>query len=426
MSEIYQMTISELDKGLTRGDFSLQEMWQSCIDRVLERDDSVGAFQIIDFEKMQESIDLNSSKERGNELFGIPFGVKDIMDTYDLPTQYGSRIYEGFQPKSDAAIVASLRYKGAIVFGKTVTTEFAYFEPGKTRNPRNLNHTPGGSSQGSAAAVSDCMIPFALGSQTAASVIRPAAYCGVVGYKSTVGEFSLGGVCALSQSMDSLGFFVRHPNDLAIIRKVLRAQVQIQRPTRPNCIALVRTPHWESLCLESQTLLERVVDDIRGEGVRVDDVELGGAGSIDLVQAHKTVIAFESARSRAYEFHRHQKDLSDPFRELLVDGWQISESSYRKALDARNQVREKLRKELSHYDFFISPSAPGEAPEGLTSTGDPIFSRGWTLLGGPAITLPLGAGANHLPLGVQLSANLHQDDKLVAHASWLYENIRDD
>ena len=137
MSEIYQMTISELDKGLTRGDFSLQEMWQSCIDRVLERDDSVGAFQIIDFEKMQESIDLNSSKERGNELFGIPFGVKDIMDTYDLPTQYGSRIYEGFQPKADAAIVASLRYKGAIVFGKTVTTEFAYFEPGKTRNPRN-------------------------------------------------------------------------------------------------------------------------------------------------------------------------------------------------------------------------------------------------------------------------------------------------
>ena len=189
-------------------------------------------------EDLEESPDIKP-------LWGIPFGVKDVIDTCDMPTTWGSAIYHDYQPRREAGCVAMLRSAGAIVFGKTVSTEFAFLNPGKTRNPHNIEHTPGGSSQGSAAAVADHMIPFALGTQTAASVIRPASFCGVVGYKSSAGEFDMGGVCSLSQSMDSLGFFVRDVRDLAILRTVCLSVDRVPASRDPRIVGFVRTPHWD-------------------------------------------------------------------------------------------------------------------------------------------------------------------------------------
>ena len=223
MSSLNELSLTELIARRLTGELDIQQLVEDCIQRINQREPEVQAFQYFNADQVRKSYlsqDMNL-EHQGTDLLGIPFGVKDIMDTWDMPTGWGSPIYADHQPAKDAGIVAALRSCGAQVMGKTVTTEFAYFYPGKTRNPKNTSHTPGGSSQGSAAAVADFMIPFSLGSQTAASVIRPAAFCGVVGYKASYGEFDLGGICSLSQSMDSLGMFVRDVQDLQIIRSVL-------------------------------------------------------------------------------------------------------------------------------------------------------------------------------------------------------------
>ncbi|HAK52172.1 MAG TPA: amidase, partial [Gammaproteobacteria bacterium] len=291
MTEIFELSLTQLDRGLRKHDFSLVEVVESLARRIEDREAETRAFTSLDLDRVRAQLDQVPSQSRETAICGIPFGVKDIFNTSDWVTAYGSDIYEGHQPVSDAAIVSQLRSAGGVVMGKTVTTEFAYFSPGKTRNPKDLEHTPGGSSQGSAAAVADRMIPFALGSQTAASVIRPAAFCGVIGYKASVGEFPLNGVLTLSYSMDSLGFFVRDLEDLQLLRRILLKQGSSPAPVKPRRVGLVATPPWSALDKASQSVIEEVIKNLGAAGVEVGEVEVDGYQDIDLIKAHKTVMA---------------------------------------------------------------------------------------------------------------------------------------
>jgi amidase len=351
-------------------------------------------------------------------------GIKDIIDTHDMPTAWGSPIYAGHRPVRDAGCVAALRRSGAVIAGKTVTTEFAYFYPGKTRNPHNLDHTPGGSSMGSAAAVADRMLPAALGSQTAASVIRPAAYCGIVGYKSTQGAFDLGGICGLSATMDSLGFMVREPGDLHLLRQAyLGAEAPAPWPPgEAPRIGLVRTPHWLDACPDSRALLEAMATALESEGAEISEIEIGPPDGA-LTEAQKTVMAFETARARAFEFETHRDELSDAFRTLVEEGLAVDFASYQSALDLATVWSGRLDAVFADVDFLLAPSAPGEAPEGLAKTGDPLFSRMWNVLRVPLITLPAGVGPNGLPLGIQLIGALGGDDRLIRDADWVWARL---
>ena len=423
MTEIYDMSLTHLDQGLRNGSFSLDEMMESLVTRIGQREDATQAFTILDLDKTQTFFSQIKSQPRTSAISGIPFGVKDIFNTWDAITAYGSDIYSGHQPVSDASVISQLRAAGGVVMGKTVTTEFAYFFPGKTRNPRHLEHTPGGSSQGSAAAVADFMAPFALGSQTAASVIRPAAFCGVIGYKASVGQFPLNGVLTLSYSMDSLGFFVRDPGDLQLLRNILLHQSSNIGLRQPRKVGLVRTPYWGELDDASQSILEMLRNWLGATGVEIDEVEVDGYQDTDLVGAHQTVMAYEVSRTRAVEYENYAEQLSKQFLDLIEQGRQIDYGQYREALKQRDAAKQRLSTELDHYDLFLTPSALGEAPHGLSSTGDPVFSRAWNLLGVPAITLPVGTGGKGLPLGVQLVGHSDRDDDLIARARWMYEHI---
>ena len=423
MTEIFELSLTQLDRGLRKHDFSLVEVVESLARRIEDREAETRAFTSLDLDRVRAQLDQVPSQSRETAICGIPFGVKDIFNTSDWVTAYGSDIYEGHQPVSDAAIVSQLRSAGGVVMGKTVTTEFAYFSPGKTRNPKDLEHTPGGSSQGSAAAVADWMIPFVLGSQTAASVIRPAAFCGVIGYKASVGQFPLNGVLTLSYSMDSLGFFVRDVKDLQLLRGILLNQSSSPAPVKPRRVGLVATPQWCTLDEASQSIIEGVIKNLGAAGVAVGEVEVDGYQGIDLIKAHKTVMAYEASRARAVEFERHSADLSEQFCELMQEGRLINYEQYQEALAQRDSANQRLMETWRNYDLLLTPSALGEAPQGLSSTGDPIFSRAWNLLGGPAITLPAGVGQKKLPLGIQLVGRVSSDDDLIAKALWVDQNV---
>lgn len=423
MSALNELSLHELARLKERREFSSMELIEDCIARIETREPQVRAFQHVDFDRIRNALAQPVAVASGTNLAGIPFGVKDIMDTCDMPTAWGSPIYAANRPPRDAGCVASLRARGAVAAGKTVTTEFACFHSGKTRNPQNLEHTPGGSSQGSAAAVADNMLPFALGTQTAASVIRPAAFCGVAGYKASRGEFDLGGVCSLSQSLDSLGFFARDARDFAIIRAAMLGDAPGAALAKPVKIGLNRTPHWRDASAESRALIESTAVKLERLGVVVEEV---GIGPMDgaLTEAHKQVMAFETARARAFEYHRFADLLSPQMRSLIEEGLAITRQRYTAALALAAQWAAKLDRILADVDCLLAPSAVGEAPRGLDGTGDPLFSRMWTLLGVPCVTLPADRGPADLPLGIQLIGRHRHDDELIARASWVQSIIR--
>ncbi len=422
MTDLNKLSLTELTTLRRRGEFDAIALLDACLHRIAARDGQVRAFEYIDPERLQRS--LRTTSLLGSGLEGIPFGVKDLMDTFDMPTGWGSPIYKGRQAGRDAGCIASLRACGALAAGKTVTTEFACFHPGKTRNPRNLSHTPGGSSQGSAAAVADFMLPLALGTQTAASIIRPAAYCGVVGYKSSRGEFDLGGVCTVSQTLDSLGFFVRDAHDLIIVRRALMRGAEEAAPSKPARVALVRTPHWAEASEAVQAAVERAARLLANENVIVDEVTFGPDDGA-LTEAHKVVMAYEVARSRMFEYTHHREHLSAPMARLIESGLEMTFEQYDRAITLAREWEKRLDELLDGVDFILSPSTTGEAPAGHESTGDPLFSRMWTLLGAPAVNLPAGRGENDLPIGIQLVGRVGFDDMLVRHAAWAHSVLAD-
>ena len=398
----HELTATEAAAAIVAGRLRSADLVAACLARIAEREPQVGAWQCLDAEGARRAAERCDAEAPRGPLHGVPVGIKDIIDTADLPTERGSPIHAGRRPTHDAACVARLREAGAIVIGKTVTTELAYFQPGRTANPHRLAHTPGGSSSGSAAAVADAMVPVALGSQTAGSINRPASYCGVVGYKPSHGDFSLDGVLAFAPSLDTLGVLARSVADAALIRGVLLpAGAEPPSPSRTARLALCRTPWWNDAEPAVRSGIERVCARLSAMGMDVAEATLPN-GFEALAEAQKTVMAFEAATSLRLEHAQHRDRLSEALRTLLDLGRRIDEATYRHALALAQAQGDALSALFGAFDVLITPAVHGEAPAGLAATGDPLFSRAWTLLGVPTLTLPAFRGPGGLPIGIQL------------------------
>jgi Asp-tRNA(Asn)/Glu-tRNA(Gln) amidotransferase A subunit family amidase len=384
---------------------------RACLDRIAEREETIGAWTHVDADAaLAAARTLDRGPERG-PLHGVPIGVKDIIDTADMPTEHGSPIWRGNRPKADAGVVALARAAGMIVLGKTVTTEFATFTPGKTRNPHDTSRTPGGSSSGSAAAVADGMVPLAFGTQTAGSVIRPAAFCGVVGYKPSFGLLPRAGVKPTSDSLDTVGAFARSVAEVARFVGVLARRPDLidlpalDKPTLGFC----RTHEWPQAAPETVSLLE---------GLKLPEITTP-AEHDGLATAQHTIQERELYENLGWEYATHVDLLSARLRSNIENGRGIPASAYREAKQRAEGARRALPAFFSDCDAIAVPSARGEAPEGIAATGDPIFNRVWTLLGVPCVTIPVGKGPNDMPLGVQLVGRIGEDARLLAAAAAL-------
>ncbi len=415
-----ELSATEIVRQISSRRITAQEVMNDCLARIREREGQIGALVALD-----EGLAMERARESdilGNKgmLRGVPFVIKDIIDTIDFPTEWGSAIYMGNRPPRNASCVELFLKEGAIPVGKSVTTEFACFHPGKTVNPHNPLHTPGGSSSGTAAAVADRMVPLGFGSQTAASVVRPAAYCGVFAYKASHGMIDLDGVMGLARSLDSLGVFAKSVSDLRLSRSALcrtTAHRDGNLGAAPR-IALFRGPHWSECSIQVRDACTRALHQLAGNGAEVVETEYPEI-FLDLTAAHETVMAFEIATSRSYEFNNHRQQLSQKFKELVQTGLSTTFRDYRIALDLRNRAQRQLKAIFTDLDAFLCPAAPDEAPSSLDTTGDPLFSRIWTLLQLPAVSIPFGEGENGLPVAVQLVGRKCGDDRLLAAADWV-------
>jgi len=352
-----------------------------------------------------------------SRLHGVPVGIKDINDTADLPTEYGSPIYRGHRPKADAACVALRRQAGCLILGKTITTEFANNHPGPTRNPHNLAHTPGGSSSGSAAAVADGMVGLALGTQTGGSVIRPGAYCGAFACKPSFGSINRQGTKFVAESLDTIGLFSSDIEHLAPLLEILSGRTMRNVPGKPR-IGFCRTPRWSEADAATQANLEAAARSLAQAGARVSDFDLPPE-SEQLFDRHKVIMGFESARALAWEYQSFPGEISTTLKPRLDEGWKVSRADYDAVRETARRCRRAFAEKMREVDFLLTPSARSEAPASLASTGDPVFNRAWTLFGVPCVTVPHGKGPAGLPLGVQLVGAFDADMELLAWAQWV-------
>ena len=354
-------------------------------------------------------------------LHGVPIGIKDIMATHDLPTGCGSPIYRGWQPPFDAAVVALARRAGAIVVGKTVTTEFAHFNPGPTVNPHDASRTPGGSSSGSAAAVGAGLVPLATGTQTAGSIVRPAAFCGVAGYKPSFGLIDTAGVKPLGVTLDTIGVLGATVADTALFVEAvsgLDLVAAAERAAAPRRIGLCRSPAWSQVSPEMAAAFLSLPARLEAAGAQVVECELPPIAA-DALAAHIRIMSFEAARALAYETDAHWASLSPKLQGLMMDGRAISRDAYRRDRALVALLGAALDQVFAEFDVLLSPSAAGVAPLKSQGTGDPQFNRLWTLAGTPAINVPGLQDPAGLPLGVQILAAVGQDAAAVEAASWL-------
>jgi Asp-tRNA(Asn)/Glu-tRNA(Gln) amidotransferase A subunit family amidase len=429
------LSLADAAASVREGRISSVELVEDCLRRVEEVDGEIQAWAFLDPDharRQARAADEHRMAGRAiGPLHGVPIGIKDIFDTSDYPTEFGSALWTGRTPRYDAAAVARLRAAGAVILGKTVTTEYAYFHPGKTRNPHDPSRTPGGSSSGSAAAVAAGMVPAAIGSQTNGSVIRPASFCGVVGFKPTHGLIPRTGALLLSRALDHVGVFARSVTDAALLADVLIGHDDEDPDTRPIAspqlaltaagepplpprLAFVKGPAWKAA--------EPYLDEAFGElvaalGDVVQPVELGS--SFDrAIEFQGTVMSVDMAHNFRRDLAQGGDALSVQLKELLVRGTKQTALTYLEAISARETYNRLLDDLFNEYDALLTASAPGEAPVG-TATGNPIFCSTWTYVGTPAVSLPLLQGPNGLPIGVQLIGRRGNDARLLRTARWL-------
>ena len=395
----------------------------ACLERIAQRDREVHAWAFVDPERALAEARARDRETPRSALHGVPVGIKDVIDTADMPTEYNSPIYRGHQPKWDAACVALLRRAGCVILGKTATTEFANNHPAPTRNPHNLAHTPGGSSSGSAAAVADRMVPLALGTQTGGSVIRPGAYCGVAACKPSFGSINRAGLKFVSESLDTIGVFARKVDELGPLLHVLTGRPLSETPSAKPRVGLCRTPRWSEADGETQANLEGAAQALAKAGAQVRDFDLP-KGSAALFDRHSAVMGYESARALAWEYTQYPEQISTNLRPRLEAGWRVTRQDYDEVRGIARSCRRQLAEQLREFDFLLTPSAASAAPASLASTGSPVFNRAWTLFGVPCVTLPFGTAANALPLGVQLVGAFDQDMALLEWAKWAARQLR--
>ncbi|CEF40702.1 amidase [Acetobacter senegalensis] len=372
------------------------------------------AFTSYDPVRIRQDADMASP----GPLLGMSVGVKDIIDTVHYPTSHGSPIYAGYHSLSDAACVTQLKTAGAVCVGKTVTTEFAFFSPGPTVNPYDVTRTPGGSSSGSAAAVAVGMVDIGLASQTAASLTRPASYCGIVGFKPSYGRYAAAGIKSLAPSFDTLGTMTRDVATAALADGVLKGPTAVPstfKPRRPSSIGICRTPHWDAAEEATQKAIEKAAA-LFSKEVQVTYIDLEDfAEAADL---HITIMSYEAAQALGWEYADRRPLLSSQIVGLLEAGKQIDYATYRAALARAEELRCRMADIFANYDVLVAPAAPGEAPLAESGTGSPLFSRLWTLLRLPTVTLPGLTSSSGLPVGVQLLSAYGTDEDLLNWAGW--------
>jgi Asp-tRNA(Asn)/Glu-tRNA(Gln) amidotransferase A subunit family amidase len=397
----------DLARRIEAGELTPRTVADMCAEAIAARDKEVGAFVVLDLVAARQAAE--NPKLPSTPLRGLPVGFKDIFDTADFPTQYGSPIYAGFQPRADAAAVALTRRAGGIVIGKTATTEFATMVPAVTRNPHNLAHTPGGSSSGSCAAVAAGMLPIAFGTQTAGSVIRPAAFCGVTGFKPSYRLIPTAGIKDVAWHLDTAGVFGAGVADVAFVTAAVTGRdLRVDRATpAPPRIALVRTHLWPQASAAMQQAVESAARSAAAAGARVADLTLPSI--LEEAYAAQFVIQdYETFRSRAFEYDRHRDQLGKELRESLDAAAAITADTYDAARRTSSRARQVFADTMADYDVILTPSAPGAAPRGLGSTGNPMFNRLWTLMGTPCVNVP-GLSEGELPLGIQIVGRFGRD-----------------
>lgn len=426
MQKIEDGSAREIAWRVARREVSAEAVARAFVERVQAREPGILAWQHFDAAQVIAQAQALDRAGAQGALAGVPIAVKDLIDTADMPTTYGSPIYAGHRPVVDAAVVASVREAGGVVMGKTVTTEFATFKPGVTRNPRasaDAPRTPGGSSSGSAAAVAAGMVPLAFGTQTAASVIRPAAYCGVVGYKPTFGLLPMAGIKSLSPTLDTAGVFARSVDDAAFFVGTLsRIELALSAVTGWR-VGICHTPHWDLASPDARRALQHAARHFDKLGARVVEAVVPGAW-VGLAQAQMDIMGFEAWAAFAPERNRHASLFSPAFAEVLANGAAVTgerlAAAHALALHARGEIENLLQQ----VDVLIAPSATCEAPLGLDATGNPIFSRLWSLLGVPCVHVPTGVGEHGMPVGVTVVGPRWRDAKALSAALQLEAAVR--
>ena len=414
-NDLHRMTATEASRRIAAGTLKPGDLLEACLERIAAREPDIHAFA------HHDPAAVRAAMPKAGPLHGIPVGVKDVLDTADMPSAYGSPIWAGWRPRADSAPVAWTRAAGGVVIGKTVTTEFATRKPGPTANPANPAHTPGGSSSGTAAGVAAGMFPVGFGTQTAGSIIRPAAYCGVVGYKPSFGLITRAGMKIMSDSLDTVGTIARSVADCALLAGVVSGQDlghPDAKPDRAPRLGICRTPSWDAAAPETVALMERVETALRRAKAHVEDRELP-APYASLVAAHPIVMNAESAQALGWELTHHAKDISEALRERLEFGLSQSNAAMAGAHEVFSSTQGAFHEATMGLDALITPAAPGEAPEGLAWTGDPAFNFIWTSLHVPCVTVPAGIGPNGLPLGIQIVGRQGEDRAVLAWARWV-------
>lgn len=409
-----QLTALEAGRLIAAREISAEQLTRACLERIAARDPEVGAFAHFGFEFALAEARRADSEPPRSPLHGVPFGVKDVIDTRDFPTEFGTPIHRGRRPAADAPCVTRMREAGAVLIGKLISTEYAMFTPNGTRHPLNLEHTAGGSSSGSGAAVADFMVPLAFGNQTAGSLIRPAAFCGVYGLKPTHGTTDGAGILQLQPYFDTLGYMARAVGDLQEFHAVVSGQSQREhwsRDTKPR-IAICRTHQWDFAEPAARTMLEAAADCFSQLGAEIAPLALPDDYA-DLVAIHRCVLYGGIARSLATDYRRDGERMSEGLRAVIEEGLAWTPDEFESAFEKARRYRQNVNALFDGFDALICPSAPGEAPLG-TATGNPIFQVTWTLLGVPCLNLPVGFGPHGLPLGVQLIGRRHDDARLLA------------
>ena len=439
-SQLNWLSATDAARAIREGAISAEQLVEACLARVRDADPQIEAWAFLDPEHaLTQARARDQDRREGRPvgpLHGVPVGIKDIFDTEDMPTEDGSVLHAGRTPAHDATVVAMLRAAGAVIMGKTVTTEFATYSPGKTRNPRNPGHTPGGSSSGSAAAVAAGMVPLAVGSQTNGSVIRPASFCGVYGFKPTHGLIPRGGVLKLSRTLDHVGVFARTLEDVALLAEQLvghdprdadtrpRARMPFtataaEEPPLPPMIGYVKGPVWERASEDTKAAFAELASTL---GERVVEIELPDS-TRQALDWHRAIMEAEMAAYLDLEWEKGRERISQSLRTQLARGRETTALEYQRARARIPLINEGFEEIFERCDAIITPAAPGTAPAGLDATGDPAFCTLWTLCGMPALSLPLMQGENGLPMGVQLVGPRDGDARLLRTARWLESQV---
>jgi len=440
MTTLNQMTAAQAAEGIRNGDFTSEDLVKACLARIDEIEETVGAWTFLDPEyAIKQARKADAARKAGiplGPMHGVPVGIKDIIDTDDMPTEDGTVLHAGRRPRRDASVAAQLRSAGAVILGKTVTTELAVYSPGKTRNPHNPEYTPGGSSSGSAAAVAAEMVPLAVGTQTNGSVIRPASFCGVVGFKPSFGRISRHRVLRQSSPLDTVGVFARTVEDAALIAENLMAfderdpalrprahprlldTMRAEPPVEPN-LAFVKSPVWDQADGDMQEAFVEVAEHLGGLAQEVTLSE-----TFDHVHDwHRTIMEADLAKNFLIDEEKGRDKISAVLREMMDRGKTYTAVAYNQSVEHIAVLNNLLEEVFERFDAILTPATPGPAPKGLASTGNPVFCTLWTYCGLPAITLPLLQASNGMPMGMQLVGPKDDDARLLRTARWLVEQL---